>query len=95
MALSLDDPMVVSSDVLFRALDAEAVLLNLKSGVYFGLNPVGTRAWQLLAEHRTLGRVRDVMLDEYDVEREVLERDLLELGRQLQDAGLAAVTTGP
>jgi hypothetical protein len=95
MALSLDDPMVVSNDVLFRALDAEAVLLNLKSGVYFGLNPVGTRAWQLLAEHRTLGRVCDVMLDEYEVERDVLERDLLELGHQLQDAGLATVGTGP
>jgi hypothetical protein len=93
MALSLDDPMVGSDDVLFRALDAEAVLLNLKSGVYFGLNPVGTRAWQLLAEHRTLARVCDVMVDEYDVEREVLERDLLELGRQLQDAGLATVAT--
>jgi hypothetical protein len=93
MALSLDDPMVVSNDVLFRALDAEAVLLNLRSGVYFGLNPIGTRAWQLLAEHRTLGRVCDVMLDEYEVEREVLERDLLELGRQLQDAGLATVTS--
>jgi hypothetical protein len=95
MALSLDDPMVVSDDVLFRALDAEAVLLNLKSGVYFGLNPVGTRAWQLLAEHRTLNRVCDVMIDEYEVERDVLARDLLELGRQLQDAGLAMVSTSP
>jgi hypothetical protein len=95
MALSLDDPMVVSDDVLFRALDAEAVLLNLKSGVYFGLNPVGTRAWQLLAEHRTLNRVCDVMIEEYEVERDVLARDLLELGRQLQDAGLAMVSTSP
>jgi hypothetical protein len=80
--------------VLFRALEAEAVLLNLKSGVYFGLNNVGTRAWQLLGEHKTLGRVCDVMIDEYEVDRDVLEKDLLELGRQLQDAGLASVAEG-
>jgi hypothetical protein len=88
---TLNDSLAISADVLFRELDTEAVLLNLKTGVYFGLNPVGTRVWQLLAEHRALGRVLEIMLDEYDVERGVLEQDLLDLSRQLRTAGLCDV----
>ncbi len=91
MALSLDDSIVASEDVLFRELEAEAVLLNLKTGIYYGLNPVGTRVWQLIAERRTLGSVLDVMFDEYEVERVLLEQDLLDISGRLCDAGLCAV----
>ena len=37
-----------SDEVLFQELQDESVLLDLKSGVYFGLDIVGTRIWQLL-----------------------------------------------
>ena len=94
MAPTLSDRIVKSEDALFRELDTEAVLLNLKTGVYYGLNPVGTRAWQLMVEHGALAQVLDVMLDEYEVDRELLEKDLLDLGRQLQDAGLCSVVAG-
>jgi hypothetical protein len=94
MPPTLNDALAMSDDVLFRELDSEAVLLNLKTGVYFGLNPVGTRAWQLFVEHHVLARVVDLMLDEFEVERDVLERDLLDLSRQLVDAGLCEVMPG-
>jgi len=93
MDLSLDDSITIPDDVLFRELDGEAVLLNLKTGVYFGLNPVATRMWQLIAERRPLARVLDTLLREYEVDRAVLESDLLELGRQLCANGLADVTS--
>jgi hypothetical protein len=89
--LTLRDSLVVDADVLFRQLDDEAVLLDLKSGTYFGLNDVGTRAWQLIVEHGALSRVLEIMLDEYEAERAVIENDLLELGRELVSRGLAAV----
>ncbi len=91
MALTLDDPLVKTDDALFRELEAEAVLLNVRTGIYYGLNPVGTRAWQLLSEHQRLAGVVDVMLDEFDVERRVLESDLLALGGQLLDSGLCRI----
>ncbi len=81
--LSLRDSLVVGAQVLFRQLDDEAVLLDLKSGTYFGLNDVGARAWQLIIEHAALSRVLQVLLQEYAAEPDVVERDLLELGRQL------------
>jgi hypothetical protein len=81
--LSIRDSLAVGEQVMFRQVDNEAVLLDLKSGTYFGLNDVGARAWQLIIDHGALSRVLDVLLEEYAADREVLERDLLELGRQL------------
>jgi len=89
--LSLVDSLVVDPQVLFRQLDDEAVLLDLKSGTYFGLNDVGARAWHLIVEFGALARVRDLLIEEYAVEPEVLERDLLALGRQLVTRQLASV----
>jgi hypothetical protein len=77
--------------VLFRQLDQEAVLLDLKSGTYFGLNEVGARAWQLMLEHGQLSDVLGVLLQEFDAESEVVERDLLELAGQLVARQLAVV----
>ena len=92
MDLSLNNSITIPDDVLFRELDGEGVLLNLKTGTYFGLNPVATRMWQLIAERRSLASVLDALLLEYTVDRAVLETDLLDLGRQLCAKGLADVT---
>jgi hypothetical protein len=57
----------ISDAVVFRELDGEAVLLNLDSGVYFGLDEVGTRFWQLVEQHGRLEPVLTALFQEYDV----------------------------
>jgi hypothetical protein len=82
----------VSPSVVFRELDGELVLLNLDSGVYFGLDAVGTRIWTLLLEHGTTGPVCAQMEREYEVGREQLERDVGRLVHELQEKGLLVAT---
>jgi len=89
--ISLSDRLVAGDRVLFRQLKDEAVLLDLKSGTYFGLNEVGARVWQLILEHTDLARVLSALQDEFAVEPEVAERDLLALASQLVDRRLADV----
>jgi hypothetical protein len=86
--ISLHDTLLVDAQVLFRQLDDEAVLLDLKSGTYFGLNDVGARTWQLILEKGSLSDVRDALVREYAADSDVIERDLLDLGRQLVERGL-------
>ena len=93
MNLVLTDSITIPDDVLFRELDEEAVLLNLRTGVYFGLNSVGTRMWQLLADRLSLARVLETMANEYDVDRGVLQEDLMELVRQLCAKGLGEIVS--
>jgi hypothetical protein len=85
----------IGKDVVFRELDGEAVLLNLKTGVYFGLDAVGTRIWQLLGEHGELARVARAVQEEYDVAAARSEADLLRLVAQLREKGLIEVVGEP
>ncbi len=80
-----------SNDVLVQEVGGEAVLLDLASEKYFGLDPVGTRIWALLADHDSLRSVADVLCAEYDAEPARIRDDLLTLVGKLADAGLVTV----
>ncbi len=77
-----------SEDVVFREMEGEAVLLNLDSGTYFGLNAVGTSIWKLLEENDSLQWVYEKMAEDYAVPDQVLQDDLLRLADQLREKGL-------
>ena len=82
----------VNDDVLFQELQGEAVVLNLKSGVYFGLDPVGTRIWQLFAAHESLSEIAHAIVAEYDVTEDRSAADLLALVTDLERNGLVTVS---
>ena len=82
---------VAAKDQISRDLDGEAVILNLKSGTYYGVNELGARIWQLVQEPMSVKHIRDTLLREYDVEADQCERELLALLRELADNGLIEV----
>jgi hypothetical protein len=82
---------VARPDVLFRDLDGEMVLLDLKTGVYSSLDPLGTRIWTLTQEGRPLADVVARVVDEYDVSAERFSADLLEFVGTLRARGLVEV----
>jgi len=86
--ISVNSIVVASGDQVSSDLGEEAVILGLKTGVYYGLNPVGARIWSLVQQPRTVENIRDTVLAEYEVEPERCERDLLELLQVLLGKGL-------
>lgn len=78
----------ISPDVLTQEVSGETVLLELKSETYFGLDRVGTRIWQLLMKKGDIQFVLEHLLDEYDVDKETLQKDLNDLLRELESSGL-------
>lgn len=80
-----------SKEAVWCEVSGEAAILNLRSSMYHGLNPTGARAWALLAEPRTVAEIRDALLEEYDVETEQCQRDVIELLRDLLAQGLITV----
>jgi len=81
----------INPEIAYRELDGEVVILNLETGIYFGLDAVGARTWKLIEDHGALGAVHATLHSEYDVPPSVLERDLLELVDQLCAKGLTRV----
>lgn len=89
--VSLTSTARVSDDVVFRELDGEAVLLNMQSGTYFGLDVVGTRVWQLIEQYGALATVLEEVVREFDVDADVATRDLVQLVEQLAARGLVEI----
>jgi len=89
--MNLADKPTIPAQVMARQVGDETVILDLGSGTYFGLDPVGARIWQLIGEGKTLGEICDTMLDEYDVSREALERDVVELADKLLEQKLISI----
>jgi hypothetical protein len=82
----------VHDDVLFQESEAEAVLLDLTSGVYFGLDPVAARIWQLFGAHELLSEIAWRVHEEYDAPEHQCASDLLALVAELEAHGLVSVS---
>lgn len=78
----------ISGDVVFRELEGEMVLLNLRTGVYFGLDPVATTIWRLLEARRTVGEIVEALVREYDATPAQIEEDVRRLVAALGENAL-------
>jgi len=76
-----------------RRVGEETFLLDLNTGVYFGLDAVGSRFVELLENNGEIAVAHRVMLQEFDVTAEVLETDLLRLAEEMCAKRLLAVET--
>ena len=72
-------------------LDGQAAILNLKSGVYYGLDEVGAMVWNLIASPRRIGEICDALIQSYDVDAARCSRDLMVLLCDLENHGLIKV----
>ena len=91
-SVTLNHTVSLSTQVLVQDVGGEAVLLDLASEQYFGLDPVGARIWALIGESGRLGSVHARLCEEFVAEPSRLEQDLLALVGDLAGAGLVTVT---
>ena len=91
MPATLPQSVTISPDVLFQELNGEAVLLDLKTELYYGLDDIGTRMWQLLESNGHVEAACARLLQDYEVDEATLKQDLAELIDMLAEAGLLSV----
>lgn len=91
--VSLASRASVPDGIAFQSLQDEMVLLNLHTGVYFGLNAVGARMWQLIQAHQNtpLNKILDALVDEYEVSPDRCAGDLLTLVARLEENRLLEI----
>jgi hypothetical protein len=93
--LNKNSVLVASQDQVSADLSSDVassvVLLNLKNGVYYELKEVGTRIWNLIQQPRSIQSILDILVEEYEVDAERCEADLLALADDLAKHGLIQV----
>ena len=84
-----------SPNYLATTVGERVVILDVPAGVYYGLDAVGAYVWSLIQQPRTVTEVRDLLLEEFDVESAVCMAELQDLLQQLAAKGLIQVNAVP
>ena len=86
--MNLDTQLSIPPQVMSRLVGDETVLLDLASGMYFGLDGVGKRIWESVAEGHSLGQTAAVIAAEFEVEEAKAQADVIEFTSDLVERGL-------
>jgi ornithine carbamoyltransferase len=89
--MNLNKKVIFADTVFAQEVDGEMVLLDMNSENYFGLDEVGTSIWQAMQEKESLKEVLEVLLEQYEVEEDVLKKDLVTFVEKLEESGLVKV----
>ena len=88
--MNLDTRLSVPPQVMSRLVGDETVLLDLASGMYFGLDNVGKVIWESVSDGLTLAETADEIVAQYDVDAEQARSDVLDFAQTLVERGLLA-----
>ncbi|MFZ1060313.1 MAG: PqqD family protein [Candidatus Rokuibacteriota bacterium] len=75
----------------WRIIEGEAVILSMETKVLRGLNPVGSRVWELIDGRRSVEEIAGLIVEEFDVTPEAAAQDVRRFVEELLVRGL--VTT--
>ena len=89
--MDMTSTVVAAPEHLSARLGAESVVLGVSKGVYYGLDEVAARIWELVQSPIALVDVRDAIVGEFDVDADTCERDLLEFVGELDANGMIEV----
>ena len=88
--MNLDTKLTIPPQVMSRLVGDETVLLDLESGLYFGLDNVGQRIWESVSAGEDLGATVDAIVADYDVDKAQAEADVIDFASMLVERGLLA-----
>ena len=78
MSVTIDATLCRTAEILYAAVgEEEAVMLSVAAGRYYGLNAVGRRIWELLERPRTISELSMRLCEEFEVDAQTCEAEVL------------------
>ena len=78
-------------DIVASDIDNEKVMMSVEKGNYYGLDPIGSRIWDLMEKPVKVADLIDTLLLKYDVERETCKQDVIVFLEELRKEGILQV----
>jgi hypothetical protein len=89
--ITLESRVSQIEDIVASDIDDEKVMMSVEKGQYYGLEPVGSRVWELIEKPIKVSELINALLGKYDVDRETCEKDVLAFLEELHEAGILQV----
>jgi len=91
MTIDIQSKIRLSQTVFSQDIEGEMVLLDMHSEHYFGLDEVGTSIWYAMEETERLDEMLELLLVQYEVDKDILQKDVIAFMETLVKNGLAEV----
>ena len=91
MAIDLSTTVKQANDQVSCSLNEEVAILNLKSGIYYGLGDVGGVIWEHLNEKRTVAELCIIVTEHFDIAEDQCASDVIDFLNNLADVGLVDI----
>ena len=93
--IDLNTTVTHSDHLLTTELDGETVMMSLTQAAYFGLDTTAQRIWNLIAKPCRVSEVVVILMAEFDVARDVCERQVCAFLTELNKEGLIRIVDEP
>lgn len=88
MIINLDTTVQRNTQIVCSEIDGEKVMMDINSGEYFGLDSVGARVWDLIEKPIKISVLVELLMQEFDVSKDVCIEDTLEFINLLLEKNL-------
>lgn len=89
--ISLESTISQIDDIVASDIEDEKVMMSIEKGEYFGLEPIGSRIWEMVESPVKVSAIIDALLGQYDVDRETCQQDVLAFLVELDEAGIIQI----
>jgi hypothetical protein len=90
--INLNSTITRNEDLLSGMVDDEAVIMSINSGSYHFINETGRRIWELIEQPKTVAQICDILIEEFEVDRETCQEDVFQYLEALQTRQVIAVS---
>ena len=87
----IDSSFKKNDNVAWRIIDGEAFVVNPKDSLIYPMESVAGRIWELLDGRKTVKEITDIIYEEFDQDRAVIEHDMLSFFEKLIEAELIEI----
>ena len=89
--VQLDSVVTRDALLLFSDLDGETVMMSIESGKYYGLDEIGSRIWALIEKPLLVAELCEVLVIEFEVDRDTCQQHVLEFLEEMRDEGIVTI----
>jgi hypothetical protein len=83
--ISLDTVVTQVASLMSNKIDDEIVMMSVENDMYYGMDIVGSRVWELLAHPQSVANVCEALMAEFDVDQETCHREVLAFVEKLYE----------
>lgn len=86
--IGINSKIVRIDDFISSKMDDETIMLNIDKGEYYGINPIGSRIWELLEKPLTILELSNLLINEFDIDIDNCKKDVSVFIQHLQNKNM-------